>query len=132
MIQKSVMTSLSKRLEGVSESATLKLNATVQAMKSKGIDVINLSAGEPDFFVPDSVQEGIVSALKSNRSKYPPVPGIPELREAIAKKTNQQQQKIAETNPWKGENVVVSNGAKQAIFNSLMAILDPGDEVLIP
>lgn len=120
---------LSNRLEGVSESATLKLNATVQAMKSQGVDVINLTAGEPDFWVPDAAKEAVIEALQANRSKYTPVPGIPELREAVAKKTNAQQSSLSE--PWKASHVVVTNGGKQALFNALMAIVNPGDEVLI-
>lgn len=130
MIQKQPL--LSRRLDGVTESATLKLNATVQAMKAQGIDVVNLTAGEPDFWVPDAAKEAVVEALRTNQSKYTPVPGIASLRDAIASKTNRQHEYIAKESPWKAEHVVVSNGGKQAIFNSLMAILDPGDEVLIP
>ncbi len=122
---------IAKRLEGVSESATLKLNATVQQMKSQGIDVINLTAGEPDFFAPDAAKDAVVQALKDNRSKYTPAAGIMELREAIAQKTNLQQTKITQDQPWKASNVVVTNGGKQALFNTFMSILDPGDEVLI-
>src|SRR6476659_7330783 len=123
---------ISRRLDGVSESATLKLNSTVQAMKAQGVDVINLTAGEPDFFAPDAAKEAVIEALKMNRSKYTPVPGIPELRKAIAEKTNQQQSQLVNRfGPWKPENVVVSNGGKQALFNTFMALLDPGDEVLI-
>lgn len=123
---------LSRRLDGVSESATLKLNATVQAMKARGEDVINLTAGEPDFNVPDVAKEAVIESLKANRSKYTPAPGIPELREAIAAKTNRQHPGVAQTQPWKAGNVVVTNGGKQALFNAMMALLDPGDEVLIP
>jgi aspartate aminotransferase len=123
---------LAKRLDGVSESATLKLNATVQSMKSKGIDIINLTAGEPDFWVPDEAKEAIIEAVKANRSKYTPAAGVSELRDAIAQKTNLQHPEVAQKNPWKASNVVVTNGGKQAIFNSFMTLLDPGDEVLIP
>lgn len=123
---------LARRLDGVSESATLKLNATVQAMKAQGIDVVNLTAGEPDFMVPDSVKEAVIDALKANRSKYTPAAGIPELRQAIADKTNAQQPSVAKTLPWKPSEIVVTNGGKQALFNSFLALLDSGDEVLIP
>jgi aspartate aminotransferase len=122
---------LARRLDGVSESATLKLNATVQAMKAQGIDVMNLTAGEPDFFVPGAAKRAILEALEANRSKYTPAAGIPELRQAIAEKTNQQQINVSQKDSWKASHVVVTNGGKQAIFNSLMALLDPGDEVLI-
>jgi aspartate aminotransferase len=123
---------LSRRLEGISESATLKLNATVQMMKSQGIDVINLTAGEPDFPVPESAKTAVKESLQLNRSKYTPVPGVQELRRAVASKTNQQQPQLAKIKPWEASNVIVTNGGKQALFNSFMAILDPGDEVLIP
>jgi aspartate aminotransferase len=123
---------LSRRLDGVSESATLKLNAAVQSMKAQGVDVVNFTAGEPDFWVPDAAKEAVVEALKANRSKYTPVPGIPELREAVAKKTNVQQPSLAKSRPWKASDVIVSNGGKQALFNTFLALIDNGDEVLIP
>ena len=123
---------LAKRLNGVSESATLKLNALVQSMKAQGIPVVNLTAGEPDFNVPDAAKEAVIEAVKANRSKYTPAPGIPELREAIARKTNLQQPSVAGHQPWKASDVIVTNGGKQALFNAFMALLDPGDEVLIP
>ena len=127
------MTRIAKRLDGVSESATLKLNALVQAMKTQGIDVINLTAGEPDFNVPDASKAAVQEALAANRSKYTPAPGIPELRTLIAEKTNRQQPAmVAAHRPWKSTDVVVTNGGKQAIYNAMMALLDPGDEVLIP
>jgi aspartate aminotransferase len=131
MFEKKLTPQLANRLEGVSESATLKLNATVQAMRSQGVDVINLTAGEPDFFVPDEAKEAAIQAVKSNQSKYTPVAGILELRRAIAEKTNQQQPSLYHKTPWRASNVVVTNGAKQSLFNTLMAILNPGDEVLI-
>ena len=121
-----------RRLDGVSESATLKLNAMVQALKASGVDVVNLTAGEPDFPVFEAAKKAVREALDANRSKYTPVPGIPELRTLVAKKTNLQQPALSTLRPWKAENVVVSNGGKQAIFNTLMALVNPGDEVLIP
>jgi len=124
---------LSKRLDGVSESATLKLNAAVQAMKAAGVDVVNLTAGEPDFNAPDSSKRAVERALAENKSKYTPVPGIPELRELVAKKTNLQQPSVVkDASPWKAADIVVSNGGKQAIFNALMALINPGDEVVVP
>lgn len=123
---------LAKRMESVSESATLKLNAAVQSMKEKGIDVVNLTAGEPDFNVPDAAKEAVVEALKANKSKYTPAPGIMELRNAVAARTNGQQPAVSKSAPWTGKDVIITNGGKQAIFNALLAILDPGDEVLIP
>jgi aspartate aminotransferase len=125
---------LSKRLSGIAESATLKLNAAVQAMKAQGVDVVNLTAGEPDFNVPESAKKAAIDAIQANKSKYTPVPGIPELRQAIAEKTNRQQPEIAlqPQGVWKPEHVVVTNGGKQSLFNVFMAMIDPGDEVLIP
>jgi aspartate aminotransferase len=131
-LQKEIRFQLAKRLDGVSESATLKLNSTVQQMKAKGVDIVNLTAGEPDFFVPEVARQAVTEAMNANRSKYTPVPGIPELREAVAAKTNRQHSEIGKTNPWKASNVIITNGGKQALFNTFMASLDPGDEVLIP
>ena len=124
--------SFAQRLEGVSESATLKLNATVQQLKAQGVDIVNLTAGEPDSPVPDAAKEAAIHAIQTNQSKYTPVPGIMPLREAVAAKTNAQQPSLASHQPWKASNVVVSNGGKQALFNSLLALINPGDEVLIP
>lgn len=130
---KKTKNSFANRLSGVSESATLKLNSTVQWMKSQGIDVINLTAGEPDFWAPDAAKEAIIEALKANRSKYTPVAGIQELRESVAEKTNSQQPRLVEkVGKWLPKNVLVTNGGKQALFNTLMCLLNPGDEVLIP
>lgn len=123
---------LARRLDGVSESATLKLNAAVQAMKAQGIDVINLTAGEPDFWVPEAAKQAVVDAVKANRSKYTPAAGIPELRTLIAEKTNRQQPSVASSKAWKAADVVVTNGGKQALFNAFLALINPGDEVLIP
>src|SRR4051794_5431413 len=105
---------LARRLDGVSESATLKLNATVQAMKARGIDVMNLTAGEPDFFVPSAAKKAVLDALEANLSKYTPAAGIMELRQAVADKTNHQQVRISQTLPWKSSHVVITNGGKQA------------------
>jgi aspartate aminotransferase len=123
---------LARRLDGVSESATLKLNALVNSMKAKGVDVVNLTAGEPDFAVPPSAKDAVRAALDADRSKYTPSSGIPELREAVARKTNLQQPTLSKSRPWKASDVIVTNGGKQALFNTFMALLDPGDEVLIP
>src|ERR1700733_5528819 len=100
-------TVISSRLDGVSESATLKLNAMVQAMKAQGIDVVNLTAGEPDFFVSEEAKKSVINA---NKSRYTPAAGIPEFREAVAAKTNRQQPSVAEIQPWKASDVVITNG----------------------
>lgn len=124
---------IAKRLDGVSESATLKLNALVQSMRARGEDIVNLTAGEPDFAPPEEAKAAIRKALDENKNKYTPVAGLPELRDRIAKKTNAQQPSVvAKFGEWKGVDVVVSNGGKQAIYNVLMALLNPGDEVIVP
>ncbi len=116
------------RLSEVHESATLKLNALVQEMKAKGEDVVNLTAGEPDFWVPDEVKEAMIEAIRNNKSRYTPVSGIAELKTAVVERTNRQQPKLARA--WKPSDVVVSNGAKQALFNTILSFANPGDEVV--
>ena len=120
---------LACRLQQITESLTLKLNASVQALQAAGVDIVNLTAGEPDFWAPPEAKEGVIEAVHANRSHYTAVPGIPELRSAIARKTNGDQPGLA--HPWSGAHVVVSNGAKQALFNTLMALVNPGERVLM-
>lgn len=124
--------SLAHRLDEVSESATLRLNTKVQELKAAGKEVINLTAGEPDFNVPDPVKTAMVDAIHKNQSKYTPVPGIPRLRELVAQKLNRDQPSLASKTPWQGKNVIVTNGGKQALFNFFFSVVNPGDEVLIP
>lgn len=123
---------LADRLQGVSESATLKLNALVQTLKAQGKDIVNLTAGEPDFAPPEPVKDAAIAAVKANKNKYTPVPGIPELRELIVKKTHLDQLEVAKTAPWSISEVLVTSGAKQALYNFFQALLNPGDEVIIP
>lgn len=121
---------LSKRMDSISESVTLKLNGMVQTLISQGQNVVNLTAGEPDFFPPDAASEAVIRSVQNKESKYTPVPGIMELRQLVADKTNRQQPSVKD--PWKPNNVIVSHGAKQALFNTILAVVDPGDEVVIP
>jgi len=121
-----------RRMEGVSESATLKLNAMVQKLRAQGEDIVNLTTGEPDFAVPQAAKDAAIDAILKDRSKYTPAAGIPELREKIAARTNGQQPSLAHLRPWKASDIVVTNGAKQGIFNALLALVDEGDAVLIP
>lgn len=123
---------VAQRMQTVSDSATLRLNAAAQALKAKGEDVVNFTAGEPDFNVPEESKAAMKKAVDENRSKYTPVPGLLELRERIAKKTNLQQPRLSAQAPWKATEVVVSNGGKQALFNVIFSLVNPGDEVLIP
>ena len=120
---------LSMRLGSVKESATLRLNGMVQKMKAQGIDVANFTTGEPDFPVREEVKQAVISAVHANRSKYTPVAGIPELRQAVADEMSFRQSQL---DRWNSSHVVVSNGAKQAIFNALFCLVNPGETVLVP
>ncbi|MBX2944787.1 MAG: pyridoxal phosphate-dependent aminotransferase [Cyclobacteriaceae bacterium] len=121
------MTQLSNRLNAFEESATLAMAAKAREFKNRGIDVISLSLGEPDFKTPSHICEAAKKAIDEGKYfAYPPVAGYQDLREALAAKY-QKENNI----PYKAENIVVSNGAKQSIANAMLAILNPGDEVII-
>ena len=118
---------LSQRIEAIQESATLAMAAKAREFKSRGIDVINLSLGEPDFKTPKHICEAAKNAIDDGRFfAYPPVAGYPDLREAIAEKYKKENG-VA----YKAENIVVSNGAKQSIANAMLALLNKGDEVIV-
>ena len=118
---------LSARIEAIEESATLAMAAKAREYKSRGIDVISLSLGEPDFKTPAHICEAAKKAIDDGRYfSYPPVAGYLDLREALASKYASQN-KV----PYKAENIVVSNGAKQSIANAMIALLNPGDEVIV-
>lgn len=118
---------LSRRIEAIEESATLAMAAKAREFKSRGIDVINLSLGEPDFKTPAHICDAAKHAIDEGKYfAYPPVAGYPDLREALAKKYQ-----VENNVPYKAENIVVSNGAKQSIANAMLALLNPGDEVII-
>ena len=120
----------SSRVRDLKESSTLKVNALVNRMKQEGKLVFNLTAGEPDFPPPEEAKTAVIDALAKNLSKYTPTAGILELRELIARKTNSQQPVVAQSKPWTANNVVVSNGGKQAIFNAIFALIDSEEEVV--
>ncbi len=121
------MSKLSNRIEAIEESATLAMAAKAREFKSKGIDVISLSLGEPDFKTPQHICEAAKKAIDDGKYfAYPPVAGYPDLREALANKY-QKENNV----PYKAENIVVSNGAKQSIANAMLALLNPGDEVIV-
>lgn len=109
------------------ESATLAMARRSRELKASGVDVVNLSLGEPDFNVPDFIKEAATQAIKDNWSKYPPVNGFLDLREAISKK-------FARDNSLKysPDQIVVSTGAKQSIFNIVISLINAGDEVILP
>lgn len=118
---------LSSKALMISPSITLDITAKAKEMKDKGIDVISFGAGEPDFDTPENIQEAGINAIKSGNTRYTATSGIPELKKAICEKLNKENDL-----DYKPSNIIVSNGAKQSIFNSLFAILNPGDEVIMP
>ena len=121
------MNKLSNRINAIEESATLAMAAKAREFKNKGIDVIGLSLGEPDFKTPAHICEAAKKAIDDGKYfAYPPVAGYQDLREALAQKY-QKENNV----PYKAENIVVSNGAKQSIANAMLALLNPGDEVIV-
>jgi aspartate aminotransferase len=118
---------LSRRIESIEESATLAMASKAREYKARGIDVINLSLGEPDFKTPAHICEAAKKAIDEGKYfAYPPVAGYADLREAIAAKY-QKENNV----PYKAEHIVVSNGAKQSIANVMFALINPGDEVVV-
>jgi len=120
-------TFLSRRVNQIKPSATLSIMATANALKAQGIDVINLSTGEPDFDTPEPIKTAAKIAIDAGFTKYTAVEGILDLRKAIAQKFLNENQLQYEVN-----QIIVSSGAKQGFFNLCQAILNPGDEVIIP
>ena len=118
---------LSNRLNVISPSCTIGISSKVKNMRESGIDVINLSIGEPDFNVPKKAIECGIKSLNENCTKYDLVPGLTILREEICKKLSEEN-----NCNYSPDEIVVSSGAKNAITNTLLAVTDPGDEVLIP
>ena len=118
---------LSERLNRLAPSATLAMSQKSAELKAQGIDIINMSVGEPDFNTPDHVKAAAKQAIDDNWSRYSPVPGYPALREAICHKLRTENGLCYEPS-----QIVVGNGAKQAVCNVILAIVDSGDEVIIP
>ncbi|GBU08195.1 glutamate-pyruvate aminotransferase [Bacteroidales bacterium] len=121
------MTKVSARLAALSASETLAMSQKSNELKAKGLDVINLSVGEPDFFTPDHIKAAAKAAVDANFSFYSPVPGYPALRNAIVAKLKSENNL-----EYKPEQIVCSNGAKQSVCNVIMCIVDKGDEVIVP
>lgn len=121
------MNELSNRLNRLSPSATLAMSQKSGELKAQGIDIINMSVGEPDFNTPDHIKAAAVKAVEENWSRYSPVAGYPALREAIAAKLKNENG--LEYSP---AQISCSNGAKQSVCNAVMAIVNSGDEVIIP
>ena len=121
------MNFLSQRVESLAVSQTLAMSQKSNELKAAGIDVINLSVGEPDFHTPDHIKAAAVRAVEENFTYYSPVPGYLSLRKAVAEKLSRENG-LAFT----PEQIVVGNGAKQALCNVILATVNRGDEVIIP
>ncbi|MBD2168496.1 pyridoxal phosphate-dependent aminotransferase [Calothrix membranacea FACHB-236] len=118
---------LAARVSQVTPSLTLAIAAKAKAMKAEGVDVCSFSAGEPDFDTPAHIKAAAAKALDEGKTKYGPAAGEPKLREAIARKL-----KADNGLDYKAENVIVTNGGKHSLYNLIVALIDPGDEVIIP
>lgn len=118
---------LSQRLQRLSPSATLAMSQRSGELKAQGVDVINMSVGEPDFNTPEHIKEAAIEAVRQNYSRYSPVPGYPELRRAIVDKLKRENGL-----DYTPAQILCSNGAKQSVCNTLMALVNAGDEVIIP
>lgn len=118
---------LAARVKQVTPSLTLAIDAKAKAMKRDGIDVCSFSAGEPDFDTPDHIKLAAVDALMAGKTRYGPAAGEPKLREAIAHKLQTDNQLC-----YSAENIIVTNGGKHSLYNLMMALIETGDEVIIP
>ena len=118
---------LSERINSLPVSATLAMASKARELKSKGVDVIGLSLGEPDFNTPEFIKQAAINAVEENWNSYSPVDGYADLKEAICKKFKRDN-----NIQYKPSQIVVSTGAKQSIANVCMVLLNPGDEVLLP
>lgn len=121
------MSILSNRVLNMVESATLAMAKQSRQLKEQGIDIVSLSLGEPDFDTPQNIKDAAISALNSGDTKYTPVSGTKALREAICSKFKRENNL-----DYTIDNIVVSNGAKQSIANACLALLNPGDEIILP
>lgn len=118
---------LSDRLNRLSPSATLAMSQRSSELKAQGVDIINMSVGEPDFNTPDHIKEAAIQAVQDNWTRYSPVPGYPDLKKAIAAKLKNENGL-----DYLPSQILCSNGAKQSVCNAIMALVNPGDEVIIP
>ncbi len=118
---------LSDRLNRLAPSATLAMSQKSSELKAQGVDVINMSVGEPDFNTPDHIKEAAIKAVEENWTRYSPVPGYPSLKEAIVGKLKRENGL-----DYKPSQILVSNGAKQSVCNTIMALINAGDEVIVP
>lgn len=123
------MTQLSGNIASLQPSATIAVSSRVKALIAEGRDILDLCVGEPDFPTPRFIAEAGIRAIEDGRTRYTPAPGLPELRAAIAASLTRLSSRAAATDP---HGVVVTSGAKQAIFNACFSLFGPGDRVLIP
>jgi aspartate aminotransferase len=114
-------------LARVKPSATIAVTQKARDLKAQGRDIISLSVGEPDFDTPDNIKRAAIKAIESGKTKYPPVLGIPELREAIAAKFKRENGLV-----YKASQTIVGTGGKQILYNAFLTTLNKGDEVIIP
>lgn len=118
---------LSNRINSLAESETLAMMRMSRELMAKGHDVISLAVGEPDFNTPEDIKVAAIQAINDNFTHYTPVSGIPELRQAVCRKLKRDNGL-----DYKPENIVVSTGAKQSIYNAMLCLVNPGDEVIVP
>lgn len=118
---------LAKRVRVIEPSKTLELMAKAKALKAEGKNVLEFQVGEPDFNTPENVKEAAIKAIRDNFTHYTPSPGVMELRKAICEKLQRDNNLV-----YSPEEVMVSNGAKQCLFNAFLALVDEGDEVIVP
>ncbi len=123
---------ISKRVNAIAASQSLAMAARARRMKAEGTDVISMSLGEPDMDTPEHIRRAAQEVIDNHWSHYGPVPGIPSLREAIAGKQNGLTVNHPSSVVFSGEDVIVSVGAKMAIYNAIQTVVNPGDEVIIP
>jgi aspartate aminotransferase len=121
------MQNLSDRLNRLAPSATLAMSQKSSELKAQGVDVINMSVGEPDFNTPDHIKAAAIKAVEENWTRYSPVPGYPSLKDAIVKKLKNENGL-----DYAPSQILTSNGAKQSVCNTIMAVVNAGDEVIIP
>ena len=126
-IQTTMSNQLSDRLNRLSPSATLAMSQKSSELKAQGVDIINMSVGEPDFNTPDHIKQAAIKAVEDNWSRYSPVPGYPELKKAIVEKLKRENGL-----DYAPTQILCSNGAKQSVCNAIMALVNAGDEVIIP
>ncbi len=118
---------LAQRLNRIAEPQTIKMAKLSRELRAKGIDIIDLSLGEPDFATPEFIDDAATLAMEQGYTKYPPVAGYPELRDAISKKLKRDNDL-----EYSADEIIVSTGAKQSLANAILSIINPGDEVIIP